>query len=265
MRVVVINMESHADRHAATIKKLGKAGIEFEFFAAISGEQAVRQNLFDAIDEYEFVLNTGREVTPGEIGCYASHREVWRQCAKANVPYVIMEDDFNLLAGFKDALAATDSVIEDAGFIRLQTDLRAKKREVVRVDDFVLNRFTKPPHGLMCYCISPGTARKFVAATSVLVEPVDIFTKKYWDHGQPMYVLTPYTVDASFLHSETTISGRRKFKKPFSVAARRLLRKFGLHLRRWRFNWQQRNDESLAIVEQTSRNAADSVTHHPVA
>ncbi|NNC78120.1 MAG: glycosyltransferase family 25 protein [Woeseiaceae bacterium] len=245
MRVAVINMASHADRRAATAGLLGEAGIEFDFFPAIRGEDAISKSLFDRIDEHEFLLNTGRNITAGEIGCYASHRALWRKCAKENRPYVIMEDDFRLLDSFEAALSVSRSIIGSAGFIRLQTDLRAKKCEVTRIDGFVLSRFTKPPHGLMCYCISPDTARRFVAATCVLVEPVDIFTKKYWDHGQPMYVLTPHAVTASTYHSTTTITGRKKATKPLAVAAHRFLRKIGLHIRRWRFNWRLRHDRNL--------------------
>lgn len=245
MRVYVINMKKHADRRTATIEKLSAVGIEFEFFDAITGEEAIERELFDAIDEDEFLLNTGRKITPGEIGCYASHRELWRQCGKLDQSFVIMEDDFKLLDGFVDALMVAESIIDQAGFIRLQTDLRAKKKKVITVDEFELCRFTKPPHGLMCYCIAADVARRFVEATRVLDEPVDIFTKKYWNHGQSMYVLTPYTVTESAFHSATTISGRKKTKKPLSVAIRRFLRKAGAYLKRWRFNFEHRHDVPL--------------------
>lgn len=256
MRVKVINMASQADRREATAMRLAEAGIEFDFFQAITGEEAIRSKLFERIDEKEFVLNTGRKITPGEIGCYASHRELWRQCADENRPYVIMEDDFKLLDGFVDALSLSRSIIDRAGFIRLQTDLRAKKREVIKIDQFVISRFIKPPHGLMCYCLSPNTARRFLEATRALVEPVDIFTKKYWDHGQPMYVLTPYTVTESRFHATPTITGRSKTRKPLAIAAHRLLRKCGLHARRLQFNWRHREDLGLAADDWLGRKSA---------
>lgn len=249
MRVFVINLEKHADRRAAASKKMADAGVSFEFYGAIAGTAAVERGLFDGFDDDEFVLNTGRRMTPGEIGCYASHRELWALCVSLNEPIVILEDDFDLLNGFADALKKAASVIAGAGFVRLQTDLRAKKRGVLEMDHYSLWRYTKPPHGLMGYCIAPHVAQRFVAASCILDAPVDVFTKKYWDHGQPMYVLTPYSVAPSVLHASTTIAGRQKTKKSVAVAIRRLLRKTGWYLKRWRFNLTQRRAFTTAFED----------------
>jgi len=249
MRVYVINCQRHAERRAAAKSKLEKAGVRFEFFDGLCAEDALERELFDAVDEHEFLLNTGRQVTAGEIGCFASHREIWKRAAQLNEAVVIMEDDFELLGNFNAMLAVVASLIDDAGFIRLQTDLRAKKHTVFEVGDLRLCRFTKPPHGLMCYSLSPRVARRFVAATRILDAPVDIFTKKYWEHGQPMYALTPYAVGPSRHHDATTIDGRRKTAKPLPVAARRFSRKAGWYMKRWHFNWQHR----ARIVNVSSR------------
>lgn len=241
MRVFVINCPQHAERRAAAQSKLEKAGVRFEFFNGLCAKDAVDRELFDAIDEHEFLLNTGRQITDGEIGCFASHREVWKRAVELNEAVVIMEDDFELLGNFSATLGVVSSLIDQAGFIRLQTDMRAKKCNCIAVGDFRLCRFTKPPHGLMCYSLSTRVAGRFVAATRVLDAPADIFTKKYWEHGQPMYVLTPYAVGPSRHHGHTTIEGRIKAPKPPLVATRRFLRKAASYPRRWHFNWRQRN------------------------
>lgn len=242
MRVYVINCRRQEERRASARSKLNEAGVPFEFFDGLSADDALRRDLFEGINEQEFLLNTGRHVTPGEIGCFASHRELWKLAAALDEPVVIMEDDFELLGDFNRTLEAASSLIHRAGFIRLQTDLRAKKCRGSGIDEFRLCRFTKPPHGLMAYGVSPDVARRFVAATRVLDAPVDIFTKKYWEHGQPLYVLRPYAVGPSAHHGDTTIRGRQKTPKPPGIAVRRFLRKAGWYARRWRFNWLHRND-----------------------
>lgn len=241
MRVYVINCRRHEDRRASARSKLDAAGVPFEFFDGLSADDALSRDLFEGIDDREFLLNTGRHVTPGEIGCFASHRELWKRSAELNEPVAIMEDDFELLGDFSRALDAASSLIDRAGFIRLQTDLRAKKCSGSSVGEFTLCRFTKPPHGLMAYAVSPGVARRFVAATRVLDAPVDVFTKKYWEHSQPLYVLRPYAVGPSTHHGVTTIRGRQKTSKPPGIAVRRFLRKAGWYARRWHFNWLHRN------------------------
>lgn len=242
MRVYVINCRRQKERRASARSKLDKAGVPFEFFDGLSADDALGRHLFEAIDDREFLLNTGRHVTPGEIGCFASHRELWKRAAELDEPVVIMEDDFELLGDFNRALEAASSLIDRAGFIRLQTDLRAKKCSGSGVGEFRLCRFTKPPHGLMAYAVSADVARRFVARTRVLDAPVDIFTKKYWEHGRPLYVLRPYAVGPSTYHGVTTIQGRRKTAKPPAIAVRRFLRKAGWYARRWYFNWQHRDD-----------------------
>jgi GR25 family glycosyltransferase involved in LPS biosynthesis len=147
-----------------------------------------------------------------------------------------MEDDFKLGAGFAHAVSVVAAFIEHAGFVRLQADLRARKTAVERCDGYTLARFTKPPHGLMCYCVSPRVARIFVAATAVMDAPVDVFAKRYWQHGQPLYALLPYTVTPSTLSFDTSIPGRIRTTKPPRVAMQRLARKLNWHCRRILYN-----------------------------
>jgi len=93
---------------------------------------------------------------------------------------------------------------------------------------------------MMCYCISPRVARSFVDDTRVLDAPVDVYVKKYWEHGQPLYALTPYPVSPSPLHDQPTIEGRKKYGKTIGVTVQRFLRKCGWQLRRMAFNLRER-------------------------
>ena len=235
MRIYVINCCNDRERREAARTKLQRAGVRFEFFDGLSADDALDRHVFDAINHREFLINTGRQATDGEIGCFASHREIWKRAAVADEAVVVMEDDFELLGDFTRALSVVAKLIEHAGFIRLQTDLRAKKKPVVDCAGFRLSRFTKAPHGTMCYGLSPAVATSFVDATRVLDAPVDVFIKKYWEHKQPLYVLTPCPVGPSRHHGASTIGGREKVAKPLPVALRRVLRKAGWHVGRWRF------------------------------
>ncbi|MEO1247316.1 MAG: hypothetical protein AAFX56_16645 [Pseudomonadota bacterium] len=77
-------------------------------------------------------------------------------------------------------------------------------------------------------------------ATRKIDAPVDVFTKKFWEHRQPMYALAPYTVAPSVLSVDTTIVGRNKSRKAWPVAARRFMRKAGWYWQRWIFNLRMR-------------------------
>jgi|GEM_PF-1243861 len=245
MPVIVISLPGERERREHARRQLEIAGVPFTFFDAIGGEAAAA-GYFEKLDEEEFVLNCGRRVVPGEVGCFASHRALWVQSAETNTPVVILEDDFSLTPAFPQALRVASSLIGKLGFIRLQADLRARKVAVGHPDPFVVQRYTKPPHGLMGYCVSPAVARAFVDDTNVLDAPVDVYVKKYWEHGQPLYALTPYSVRSSSLCEATGIIGRKKHTKPLPVAARRFARRCRWLVRRLSANRVFRQREASA-------------------
>lgn len=232
MKVYVISLRSATERRRSAAQQLDFHTIDFEFFDAKTANEAKQIGCFDSIDTDEFLLNTGRFPAPGEIGCFASHRMLWQRCAERDEPLMIMEDDFELLPGFGRAFEASVPLVESVGFLRLQQSSRASRKPLGNVGEFVLSRYTKPPHCLMCYAIAPHVARHFVDATRTVDAPVDVFIKRYWEHGQPIYSLTPYQVVQSELSPATTIPGRKKRAKPLPVAIRRFLRKSAWQLHR---------------------------------
>ena len=211
-------------------------GIDFEFYDAIPACEIDRLKPFEACRESEWVLNTGREVTPGEIACFASHRAMWQRCVDLDEPVVIMEDDFFLMDGFDDALQQLATNVEELGFIRLQTETRARAKFLRKSGDFTLSRYLKAPHSMMCYGVSPGAAKKLIAGSGCVDAPVDVYVKRFWVHGQLLFGLAPYTVTESDLSSNTDICGRVKCNKSLLVRTRRSLHRLADWVRRQRFN-----------------------------
>ena len=232
MRLFVISLPEARERRERAAAQLADAGIPFEFFDALRGEPALAEGHFDGCDADEWLLNTGRQATLAEIGCFASHRAMWKKCVELGEPLMIMEDDFQLLPGFAGAVQEVARNIERFGFIRLQDETRALKVRVAGCGDYTLWRYTKGPHSTMCNGIAPEVAERFVELTRVAREPVDVFIKKFWEHGQPIYGLTPYTVTESRLSRKTFIPNRGKVRKSLRVASARFLRKCGWEVQR---------------------------------
>lgn len=232
MKLYVISLPDAEERRERATIQLADAGIPFEFFDAMRGEQAIAERHFERCDDEEWLLNTGREVTPAEIGCFASHRSMWQKCVELGEPIMIMEDDFQLLPGFANAINQVARNIDEFGFIRLQDETRARRERVAERGQFTLWRYTKAPHSAMCNAFTPEVAQRFVEMTRVACEPVDVFLKKFWEHGQPIYGLTPYTVTESSLSWKTCIPDRDKARKCLKVRSTRFLRKFGWEVQR---------------------------------
>ncbi len=159
---------------------------------------------------------------------------MWQKCVEFGEPLMIMEDDFQLLPGFACAVEQVAKNISERGFIRLQSETRAKKQRVAARGDYTLWRYTKVPHSSMCNSMTPEVARNLVEQTRVVREPVDVFIKKFWEHGQTIYGLTPYTVTESSLSQKTCILHREKVPKGFGCSTKRFLRKCGWEIERIR-------------------------------
>lgn len=245
MKLFVISLPEAAERRERAARQLVDAGLAFEFFDAMRGEDVLAAGYFDRCDEEEWLLNTGHPMSLGEVGCFASHRSVWQKCAELDEPLMIMEDDFKLLPGFAGAVQQVAELISDYGFIRLQTETRARKQYVAETGDFTLWRYTRVPHSCMCNSMTPEVARRLVAQTSAIYEPVDVFLKKFWIHGQPIFGLTPYTVTESRLSQETYILHREKVPKGFGRSTRRFLRKCGWEVKRIRAARRMAESEGL--------------------
>jgi len=234
LKIFVISLPDALERRKNAGQRMAEVGLSFEFFDARRGKQVLDEGYFERCDEDEWLLNTGREMTPNEVGCFASHRSMWQKCVELGEPIMIMEDDFRLLPGFAGAVAQVAEHVEAFGFIRLQDETRARKQRIAELGDYTLWRYSKAPHSTMCNGITPEVAQRFVEQTRVAREPVDVFIKKFWEHGQPIYGLTPYTVTESRLSQATFIPDREKARKSIGIATRRFLRKCGWEVKRIR-------------------------------
>jgi glycosyl transferase family 25 len=234
LKIFVISLPDAAERRERATRQLEELGLAFEFFDAMRGEQVIEEGYFEHCDEEEWLLNTGRPMSPGEVGCFASHCSMWQKCVELGEPLMIMEDDFQLLPGFVRAVEQVAENIDNFGFIRLQSETRAQKKRVAGFGDYTLWRYTKVPHSTMCYSVAPAVAQNLIEQTRAIYEPVDVFIKKFWVHGQTIYGLTPYTVTESTLSQQTYILHREKVPKGFGRSARRFLRKCSWEVERIR-------------------------------
>ena len=234
LKIFVISLPDAVERRERAARQLGELGFAFELFDALRGEQVIADSYFERCDEEEWLLNTGHLMSLGEVGCFASHRSLWQRCIELGEPLMTMEDDFQLLPGFAGAVEKVAENISEYGFIRLQTETRARKQRVATKGEYTLWRYTKVPHSTMCNSVTPEVAQNLVEQTRAIYEPVDVFIKKFWEHGQPIYGLTPYTVTESALSQQPYILHREKVPKGFGRSTRRFLRKCSWEVKRIR-------------------------------
>ena len=235
MKIFVISLTRSDERRSHVDDQLRSQDVSYRFFDALDGKAGYKIS-FDSFDITQFIMRTGRLATPGEIGCFASHRHLWQHCIDIDEPILIMEDDFELTAEFSSAVAKLEVLVARYGYLRLQTESRGKSVKHVDTGEFSIHFYTKVPHGAGAYCISPGVARAFHLSSQILTAPVDVFIKSVWEHRQPLFGLLPYTVKLSRMAQHSTIGVRRKLRKDAHLRSARLVEKAREITRRTLFN-----------------------------
>ena len=97
--IFVISLAREAERRARMAQEL--AGFDFEFFDAVDGRTLDGAQYAHRLDAEWFRIMRGRELAPGEIGCFLSHYGLWERLVAAGTPCaLILEDDARLEDGF---------------------------------------------------------------------------------------------------------------------------------------------------------------------
>jgi len=208
MRVFVISLTESTDRREHIRQAREELQIDFSFFDAID-LRIDRNRYFHHCNEDEFLRNTGRTPTTGEIGCFASHLMLWRNCRLLNEPIVVLEDDASPDSRFFEGLALVRAHIRRLGFIRLQPNQKRSRLAVVRNRAFDIAWTPRYPYGSMAYAISPQVAHRFIEQSAIFAAPVDTFIKRYWQHRQPLYTLVPGIVQSSVFTEQSTLNANR--------------------------------------------------------
>lgn len=117
MKNYVISLVGATDRRNHIAQQFDAHQIDFEFFDAISKDQAIEKAL-------QLGVSVGRsDLTLGEIACLMSHVCIWQKIVDEKIPYVaIFEDDIHLSEG--------------AGFYLRNSKWLNQKTNIVKIEKF---------------------------------------------------------------------------------------------------------------------------------
>lgn len=187
MKTYVINLEGSTDRLAHMTCQLESAGISFERFSAIDGSQLARP--------------AGSTLTPGELGCIASHRAIWMRAARdGNEWTAVLEDDVFVAPELADLFKALDEGCSlDAGILKFETN-RARiylGRTCGRIGTFDLRPIRSKHGGTAGYAIRQETAAWLVKETENFGKPLDfIFSPNVMPKLRALQVLPAPVIQA---------------------------------------------------------------------
>jgi len=206
MKIYAISLQRCTRRREMLQRQLNSSGLEYELFDAIDGQLGQTKRF----DQYCPTLSRrryGKPMSPGQIGCFASHYLIWKKIAYRKQPAIVIEDDVTIKASIGQVLSILEEIINQYEFIRLESAFvkpykpLSEKRAGHRVV-----RYVKPPRGTAGYALAPEGAEKLLAKAAVWGEPVDHYIDHYWRHGLKPYAIFPLCIEQNgSLSSEITL------------------------------------------------------------
>ncbi|WP_337879490.1 glycosyltransferase family 25 protein [Rheinheimera sp.] len=199
----LINLDSNPERYQSATAQLAKLGLTAERFSAVYGKQL---SAADVAACYDVALNQQkfrRPLSPGEIGCYLSHRTLWQRMADENIELAfILEDDIDLEPEFP-ALLKKISQLRNWDMIKLADDRGGEGDDKLDIGDgYQLVNFAKVPNCTTGYALTLSGAKKLLSRPKFF-RPVDVDLQFYPELNLSVYSILPYRLwSASRFDSE---------------------------------------------------------------
>lgn len=173
MKVYLINLDRAEDRLLAMSKAFAEAGVEFTRIPAIDGKQLSDEKISSVVSEESY---WGR-LTPGEVGCFLSHRLCWQAIAEGDQPFgAVFEDDMLLGTRAGEVLSTISWMPNDADIVKLETAgsrIYLDKVVETQTGGCSIQRLRSSHYCAGGYILSRGAARRLLDDSQTFSEPVD--------------------------------------------------------------------------------------------
>lgn len=214
MHVYVINLARRPDRRTFMQQQADRLGLQFDYIDAVDART-------DAPEFAEIEVRAGLHgrISKGDLACTLSHRKFWRLLLASGDAYaVVLEDDAILSDDSGQFFASADWIPPGADVIKLERYGRTRP--------MAMDRTTQPAHsrrvgrfygkcaGTAGYVVSAAGARKLLAATTSVDDPID---QMMFNPGRSAlfgqlapYVLEPAIVEQEQVTVASDIRGKRQ-------------------------------------------------------
>jgi glycosyl transferase, family 25 len=192
----LINLDRSPERLAAMAGQLEALNMPFTRIAAVEGRQVGATD--PRVDAQRYRLRHGREVRPGEIGCYLSHLAVMQAFLATDASHaLILEDDATLLPALPDVLARATSreAVGTWDVLKLEsrrTGFKLALQQLTPTHALCVNLFRST--GSAGYVLSRHAARVYLDKLLPIAQPFDHAFDRGWFLGLRMREVAPLVV-----------------------------------------------------------------------
>ena len=172
--VYAICLDREVERKEAISKQLNMLGIT-PTFIGIDGKSLHHADQ-QRYDPARAVEQWGRELSPGEIGCYASHRHVWTDIASKKIPLaLVIESDALITHESMEVIRKTASLSSEFDMaVLLWGSCVPSFWGRKNIDDkYILARFSRRSFYSSGYLLTLNGARELLSKSNHYDMPVD--------------------------------------------------------------------------------------------
>lgn len=208
LMVLLINLPRSTDRRARMEQRLAALGLAYELLPAVDG-RARLDELLPSVDVGLFEQHVGRDVLPGEIGCYHSHLQAWQRFLASDAQVLlVLEDDMVFHKDFMDALRIALRGRAHWDMLKL-AKIRAKQPVCQgMLGPYRLNACLGAFTGFGAYLIQRETARRLLPQMLPIRAPIDRELEQVHRHDIRHYSLEPFPAHPQD-EGLSTITGER--------------------------------------------------------
>ncbi len=189
-------------------------GLASEIWPAVDGSTLASSDLDTILRKQVFEPAYPFQLKLGEIGCFLSHRQMWAEIVRRDLPAAfIIEDDAGLdMSRFDNALDLASQHIERLGYIQFQT--RPQTGPHTLIDSAGGCALVVPEQGGLrttAQMVSLKAARHLLDKSQTIDRPVDTFVQSHWHTGLRPAMVTPSGVlEIGETLDGSTIQGGKK-------------------------------------------------------
>ncbi|MCG9693924.1 glycosyltransferase family 25 protein [Vibrio sp. Isolate22] len=189
-KIFVINLESSTERKENICHQLSELSLPFELFSAIDGRVSPPHRLLSLYNDSLSQTYRAKTLSPGQLGCYASHYLLWQKCVELNQPIIIIEDDALLFKeAFVNFIQDTSELPSNIECIRLFKNKRRQfsSYSIFQCSSTEIHKFTKGHMSATGYFLTPSGAKKLLVNSGEWYMAVDIYMDRFWKHNVECY------------------------------------------------------------------------------
>lgn len=218
---LVISLADDHTRQAAMRPQLEALGLDFRFVDAVDGRALTSWPA--QYDRRRRLRHFGFDMSPGEIGCFLSHRRIWEHVVKTEKTVLVLEDDALVCPDLLQALHFACNASPTWDLLRLCGARTGPniRYELTRQGRFALVEELIDPILSLAYVLRPSGARKLLGASRRFFVPVDNFMELRHHNRLRTVSVLPYPVTPMPVAS--TIGDRQMRNKTLGFRFRRLV------------------------------------------